>query len=320
LSAELGVRGAAVRRRRVGVAVAAATLLVACDATRSGTVDFRDAAAGAFVAVDDAGRTVRLSAAAERIVSLLPGATETLLEMGAGERLVARTDHDADPRLAHLPSIGGGLTPSLEKLASLQPDLVIVWEEAGTARLRPRLEALGIAVFAARTQDTTAIFANIERFGRLTGLEASADSLAAALRHQLEAVRRSVAGRPRPAVVYVIGLDPTTVAGPNVFIGELLEVAGGRNVFADVTASSPQMSLEEIVRRRPELVLMPAPGNGAAAIARLRRAPGWRELIDSGSTRVELVDADLLHRPGAAIGRAAEALRDAIHGVPDEPR
>src|SRR5690606_22611718 len=94
-------------------------------------------------AIDDAGRLVRLEGPAERVISLLPAVTETLVAMGAGDRLVARTDYDTG-RLEHLPTVGGGLTPSLELLASLRPDLVIAWEEAGVTRVRPRLEELGI--------------------------------------------------------------------------------------------------------------------------------------------------------------------------------
>ncbi|MEX2570149.1 MAG: cobalamin-binding protein [Gemmatimonadota bacterium] len=269
-------------------------------------------APGGVEAVDDLGRTVRLDGPATRIVSLLPGATETLVALGAGDRLVARTDYDDDPALAHLPSVGGGLTPSIELLASLRPDLVVAWEEAGAARTRPRLEALGIPVFSVTTQDTAGIFANVERFGRLVGLPERADSLAAAMRSELDAVRASVAGRERPTVLYMIGLDPPMVAGRSVFIGEVLEVAGGRNVFADVSAPSPRVSLEEIVRRRPDLVLLPASGASSLPVERLRELPGWRDL-SQGTTRFEPLPADVLHRPGPSVVEAARVLRDVIH-------
>jgi ABC-type Fe3+-hydroxamate transport system substrate-binding protein len=262
-------------------------------------------------AVDDAGRTVRLPRPAMRVVSLLPATTETLVAIGAGDRLVARTDYD-DPALAHLPSVGGGLTPSLEVLASLRPDLVIAWEEAGTARVRPRLEELGIPVFAVQTRDTAAIFANIERFGRLTGLDRQADSVAAHLRAELLAVHASVAGRRAPAVAYMVSLDPPMIAGSELFIGEVIGVAGGRNLFPEVTAGSPQISLEEIVRRRPEIVVLPV-GDDPQVVERLRRVAGWRELFADGRTRIVTVPVDILHRPGPAIARAARILREAIH-------
>ncbi|MEX2584097.1 MAG: helical backbone metal receptor [Gemmatimonadota bacterium] len=296
-------------------------LLVGCGEPDSGSGEaVRIVPADSAVqAVDDAGRLVRLPRPARRIVSLLPATTETLVALGAADLLVGRTDYD-DPSLAHLPSVGGGLTPSVEVLTSLQPDLVIAWEESGAARVRPRLEAVGIPVFAVATQDTAAVFANVERLGALTGMRLEADSLAGWMRSELRAVARSVADRPAVDVLYMIGVDPPMVAGPNVFIGEILEVAGGRNVFEDVAAPSPHVSLEEIVRRAPEVVLIPSTGASSASLERLRREPGWRELFESGDTRFHTLPPDILHRPGPSIVDAARVLRDAIHSESARPR
>lgn len=294
-----------------------AALLAACSppaGAAAGAGD-SDAPAGraAVVVVDDAGREVRLARPAARIVALLPAATETLLALGAAERLVARTDYDTAPELAHLPSVGGGLTPSVEYLASLRPDLVIAWEEAGTPRVRPRLEALGIAVFAVRTQDTTDIYANIARFGRLTGREAAADSLARHLRASLDSVRASVAGRPRPTVLFVGGVDPPLTAGPGTFIGQLIGVAGGELAFPELATNWPQLSPEAILRRRPEVLILPVGESEPRALERLRTSAGWRELLAAGRTRVHPVPADLINRSGPGIAEAARRLRDGIH-------
>jgi ABC-type Fe3+-hydroxamate transport system substrate-binding protein len=289
-----------------------------CGADTSAARDDRGTARAVAV-TDDAGREIRLSAPARRVVALLPSATETLLAIGAGDRLVARTDYDLGMGVDHLPSVGGGLTPSLELLASLRPDLVIAWEEAGGARIRPRLEAMEIPVFAMRTEDTTAIFANLERFGRLTDREAAADSVARGIRARLDEVRASVASLPSPTVLYLIGTDPPMIAGPGVFIGQLIEVAGGRSAFPEVRANSPQMSLEEIVRRRPEVILLPAGADTLAAVARLRAMPGWRELLADGRTRVRTLPSDVMHRPGPSIAEAVVLIRDAIHGPAATP-
>lgn len=292
--------------------------LLACSAGEDAPAGGDDAMAAAppvaradLEVVDDAGRTLHLDRPARRIVSLLPAATETLLRLGAGDRLVGRNDYDP-AIVAHLPSVGGGLTPSTERIAALEPDLVIVWEEAGGARIRPRLEQLGIPVFAARTVDTAGIYDNIRRFGVLLGAPAAADSLSGSMRNELAAVRSTVAAREPVRALYLVGFDPPIVAGPRVFIGELLELAGGRNVFGDLTVPSPQVSLEEVVRRRPEVVLIPTEDGEAALVARLGSAPGWRELVAQG-TRVEAVPSDLLHRPGPSIVDAAWAIRDALH-------
>ena len=289
-------------------------LLTACtDApARTGSAESPDSP---VVATDDAGREVRLSQPARRIVSLLPATTETLVALGAGDRLVARTDYDNAPELQHLPSVGGGLDPSLEALLAHRPDLVIAWEAAGGTPLRHRLETLGIPVFGVRTQDTTDVLANVRRLGQLTGRDRAADALAARIRAGLDSVRVSVEGRPRPTVFYAVNLDPPMDAGPNTFIAQLIEVAGGRLAFSDAGTDSrrlsPQLSLEEIIRRQPEVVILPVEGNPEAALAALR-GPGWRELEAVQCGRVALVDAELLNRPGPRIAEAARALRDAI--------
>jgi ABC-type hemin transport system substrate-binding protein len=217
-------------------------------------------------------------------------------------------------RRAPAQSVGGGLTPSLELLASLRPDLVIAWEEAGTARVRPRLEALGIPVFAMRTQDTTDIFNNIARFGTAHSAATRPPTRwrAASARGWTRSAPPSPGCRGR-RVLYVVGIEPPLTAGPNTFIAQLIEVAGGRTVFPDVRGDWPQLSLEEIVRRRPDVLVLPVGADEPASLERLRGAAGWRELLADGRTRVRTVPADVLNRPGPSIVRSAELLREAIH-------
>jgi iron complex transport system substrate-binding protein len=120
----------------------------------------------------------------------------------------------------------------------------------------------------------------------------------------------------------VVGIEPPLTAGPNTFIAQMIEVAGGRTVFPDLRSDWPQLSLEEIVRRRPDVVILPVGADEPASLARLRGAAGWRELLADGRTRVHTVPADTLNRPGPLIVRSAELLREAIHpgaGTPGRP-
>jgi len=293
----------------------------ACSAEPAGDqADSRGLSSADLSVVDDAGRVVELRSPAGRVVSLVPATTEIIVALGAAPLLVARTDYDVDPSVAHLPSVGGGLTPSIEVLGSLRTDLVIAWEEAGTSRLRSQLESLGSTVYANQTRDTAGVYATIDRLGHLLGLDSAADSLNASIRHELNAVRESVADQRRPSVLYLVSLDPPMVAGSELFISEMIGLAGGDNVFADLLAASPQMSLEEIVRRRPEIVLIPYAADSSDLVARLRESPGWRELLASGATRVHALPADILHRPGPAIVPGAQALRDAMHPAVATPQ
>lgn len=270
-------------------------------------------AAAAITVTDDAGREVRLTRPAGRVVSLIPSATETLVAIGAAERVVGRTRYDELPELRDRPSVGGGLNPSLEALAALRPDLVIVWDGERSSALRPRLEEMGIAVFALAADDTTDLFRSIGQLGRLTGLKRGADSVAGAIRSELDAVRASVRGKAAPSLFYVVSTDPPMTAGPGTFIAQIVQLSGGRSVFPDVAADWPTVAMEEIVRRDPHVVILPEGEAPVRTLEALRRAPGWRDLRAVREGRVFRVPSNLLNRPGPNLGRAARTLRDALH-------
>jgi iron complex transport system substrate-binding protein len=233
-----------------------------------------------------------------------------LVALGARDRLVARTDYDTDPTLAQLPSVGGGLNPSLERLIVLHPDLVIGW--SGDQSL-DQLARRGGVVYRPQSQTLADVRCTILRLGRALRLEASADSLTRAIDGELDDVRRAVQGRPRPSVFYVVWFDPPMTAGPGTFIDELIDIAGGRNVFADASGLWPTVTLEGIVRRQPAVVIVPRGERGAERSARLRTTPGWRDLRAVRAGRVIEVDADLFNRPGPRVGKAARTLARLLH-------
>jgi iron complex transport system substrate-binding protein len=289
-------------------------LLAGCgDAPAAGDTAAAAPADSAVVVADDAGRELRLARPASRVVSLVPSATETLLALGAREQIVGRTRYDTAPEVRDVPSVGGGLDPSIETLIGLRPELVIVWEGERSRGLRPRLEEMGIGVFALAADDTTDVFRSIDQLGRLTGRGRAADSLATAIRAELAEVRASVAGRTIPSVFYVVSNDPPMTAGPRTFLGQLIGIAGGQSIFPDAAQDWPTVAMEEIVRRQPEVVILPLGEIPTQTPEALRTRPGWRELRAVREGRVATVDADLVNRPGPNLGRAARALRDALH-------
>jgi iron complex transport system substrate-binding protein len=305
----------AVSRFPFASAALAAALLAGCGGRAdAGARPASGSAADSSVsAVDDAGRTLTLARPARRIVALVPAITETVIALGAADRLVGRTDYDKGPLVERLPSVGGGLDPSTEKLVSLHPDLVVGWETSGRTELRDRLAALGIPVFAMKIEDTTDVFRSVRNLGALTGRTRAADSVSASIRRDLDAVRASVASTPRPSVFFIVWNDPPMTAGAKTFVSQVIEVAGGRNVFADQQALWPNVSLEEIVRRQPDFVLVPAGEQGTLRLDALKAAPGWRELRALREGRGVTVPAQVVNQPGPHLAQAARAIRDAIH-------
>lgn len=263
--------------------------------------------------VDDAGREVRIAHVPDRVISLVPSATDLLVAMGAEHLLVARTADDEAPELSHLPSVGRGLTPNLEAVAALRPDLVITWPDELSRSIVARLAALDVPAYAAESQTLADVTRTARRLGKLLGMDAAADSLAATLEAQLAAVRRAVAGRERPRVFYAIWTDPPMTTGPGTFIHELIHVAGGQNIFGDARGLWPQVSLEEVVYRRPDVIILPRTEDQPVDLERLRDAPGWQELEAVRSGRVFVVDAGVFNRPGARVGEAARRLAALLH-------
>ena len=304
------LRGAA--HRQILVPLFAALLLGAGACARDADVS-RDVAA--ITVVDDASRTVTLAQPARRIISLIPAQTEIVAILAGADALIARTVWDTDPALAHLPSIGNALTPSIEWLAAQQPELIIAWPDAQSRDVVQRLESIGIPVYASRVESIADIRGMIERLGVLLGVEARADSLVRAIDAELEQVRASVAGRPRQRVLYLLSADPPMAAGPATFVGELITLAGGENIFSDLQQLWPQVSLEEIVRRQPDVIIRALDGDVNEPLAGLAGRAGWRELRAVQQQRVHGVDPDLYNRPGRTVGIAARGLAERIHAA-----
>lgn len=248
---------------------------------------------------------------AQRIVSTMQSATEWLVLLGVADRLVARTDYDRQPELAHLPSIGGGLDPSAEGVLALSPEVIIGWHNRSSVDLQHALAPFKIPVLSFETTDTSDVFVNLQRLGVLVGREAKADSLARALRADLAAVRRDACGADslhRPTVFFELWTDPPQTAGPMTWMSTLVETACLRNVFDDLTMPWPTVSMETITQRQPDYILTSPGKTPGARLAEFRAKPGWRELKAVKEGRVLEVPGDILSRGGPTIAQAARAI------------
>lgn len=253
------------------------------------------------VLVDHQGREVRLAAPPRRILSLVPSATEVVRELGGEDRLVGRTDYDTASALANLPSVGGGLEPGMERVVALEPDLVIRFHADSDPATPLRLDEAGLPHLAIRPDGIAEIEEIVAMVGVVLGREEAAAKVRDGIREGLAEVADAVPDGERPTVAYLVGGDPPWVAGPGTFLDELLEVAGGRNVFADLERLYAPVSSEELVARRPDVVLLGEseraprlPGN-----LPVRRVPDWIE------------------RPGTRVAEAARELAQALRAETD---
>jgi iron complex transport system substrate-binding protein len=262
---------------------------------------------------DHADRDVQLSAPAQRVLCLMPSVTDMLVAMGALDRLIARTQWDTDPRLSRLPSTGNALMPSVEWVAAQQPDLVIAWPDQPTRSVVGRLSSMGIPVYSAVTETIEDAMRTARDLGVMLALQSAADSVVRDIEGALQAVRATVQPYARVSVAYVLSLDPPMVAGPGTFIGQLIDIAGGQNAFSDLRVNWPQVSLEEMVRRDPQAIVIAQEQGGSGARERMRTLAGWRELRAVRAGRVLVVDVNLFNRAGPNLPRAARELARFLH-------
>jgi iron complex transport system substrate-binding protein len=205
--------------------------------------------------LDAGGRAVVLDSLPQRILSLVPSATETLLSLGALHRMVGRTDYDTARALSHLPSVGGGLHPNVEAIVALEPDLVIRFTGDSDASTPLVLDRMGIPHMAIQPNGVQDIRRIIRQMGVITGQSANADTLLARMDSILSQIREGVRERPRIRVCYLLGGTPPWVAGPGSFIGELIELTGGENVFSDLNGLYGPVNREVFLVREIDLLL-----------------------------------------------------------------
>jgi iron complex transport system substrate-binding protein len=257
--------------------------------------------AGPLTVTDDAGRTVALAGPARRIVSLAPSSTELLFALGAGDRVVGRTSWCRyPPEAARVPAVGDGLNPNIEAVAARTPDLVVLYRSALNATAAEQLARLGIPAVILAQDRLEDVARDARALGRLVDREAAGDSLAA----ELERLAAAPAPPPIARLAFVVWDNPPTVIGAGSFLDQLARLAGGVNVFADIVTPSAVVSLETLVARDPDvIVVIREDSTGAAPSFAARRE--WQAVRAVRQRRLVSAPAELFGQPSP---RAAEAV------------
>ena len=262
---------------------------------------------------DMEGRDIVLAAPPQRIVSLVPSATEMIYALGGENRLVGRTDFcDHPPAVRQKASVGGMINPNLETLVTLKPDLVIATTAGNREDTFAQLSRLGIPVFLVGADRIADVKEAARRLAALTGREAALTPLLERIDRRVAAVRDAVRGSTRPRVLYVLWPDPLIVPGRTALVTELIEVAGGESITARDAEQYPRYSLEAAVAKAPEVIVLAnhGPRSGPIAIDRWRRLTSL-PAIKSG--RIHSVDGNLMHRYGPRMLDGLDQLARAIH-------
>lgn len=262
---------------------------------------------------DEFDRDVKVPNHPHRLVCLAPSITDTVYALGRGNDVVGITDYTKyPPEATQKPSVGGVLNPSLEKLAALNPDLVLAIGDLNNNDLIRAVERLGFPIFVVHPHRIRDVYRSIENVGRAIDAQQQASALIASLQAREAAVRQRVAGKPRPNVFFLLWPDPLMTAGQGAFITDLIDIAGGKSVTADLPNEWPRISFESVLARQPEYLLF---RKSDVSLDDLRRQGNWIRLAAVRNGKVFYAD-ERIEFPSPVAFDALEDLANQFH-APD---
>jgi len=262
--------------------------------------------------VDDFGNSLRLTGPVTRIVSLNPVTTELLFAIGAGDRLVGRTTWDLySDEVRAVTDVGPGMQPNVEAVLATRPQLVLLYASESNRLATQQLRVAGVMTIAFRTDKVADLARITPVIARAVGREEAGRATVDSVTASLEAVRALPRGNPPVRAFWHLWDAPLMTIGGGSFLSELLVIAGAENAFGDVEAPSPQITLEEVARRNPDVILA-----SPASAVRIRNSPAWHSVRAVREGRVLVIDTSLVGRPGVRMGEAARSLRALLASPP----
>ena len=276
--------------------------------------------------VDDTGYKTSMDTIPNKIISLAPSTTEIVFALGLDEKVVGVDSYSDYPydfsawiAAGNMTSVGDFSNPNMEVVASLEPDLILATggvqaETVGTLR------DLGYKVLVLDPSNINGVLMNIELIGNATGKTAEAKALINDITSRMNAVVNKVAGASKPKVYYETWYDPTSLwtAGAKAWQNELIEKAGGVNIFADQQLDYFQSTAEAVIERNPDVILLPEEGMGKGepfwvSLDAVKARPGWSSVSAVQNDRLVTVDSNTIARAGPRVADILEDLAEAFH-------
>lgn len=296
-------------RRRLRLAAAACALALASAACAAQPVQ----------ATDVDGHTVRLAAPARRVVSLAPHLTELMFAVGAGDRVVGTVEYADFPDAAkRLPRVGDSALLDLERIAALQPDLVLVWRHGNSPQQLQRLATLRLPTYASEARTLADIARTLRDLGVLAGTQAVAGQRAQQFEDAVAALRARYAGRRPLQVFYQIWSQPLITINGEHLISQVLGLCGAHNVFAGQKLLTPTVTEEAVLLADPDAIVAGwSDSYGPSPLARWHRLSALRAVRQGHLLQV---DPDLLHRQSDRVVLGARELCEKLDAVRDTLR
>lgn len=258
---------------------------------------------------DEIGRKLTINNTPLRIVSLAPGITEILYALNLQDKIAGVTSFCNWPREAgQKPKIGGFINPSIEKIISLQPDLILATADGNRKNIVEQLERLGLTVYVTNPEDTKGMLTSIIHIGEITGSGKNARTLVDGLQKRLNSVAAKISGKRKPRIFFQIGLDPVITAGHGTLINEVIGLAGGINIAASDTARYPRYSAEGIMAGAPDIILFAPMVHDREFIAVKNFWRNFKEIPAVKNDRIYPIETDLISRASPRIIDAVERM------------
>jgi cobalamin transport system substrate-binding protein len=263
---------------------------------------------------DALGREISVPTPPKRLIALAPNLTEILYALDLGDRVVGVTNHCNYPPAASLkPKVGSYIHLNVEQIISLSPDLVIGTMDGNERYILDLLEQAHIKVFFVNPRDVRQAIETISTVGLVCGLPEQARQISGRLTLRVNRVVEAARARNRPLVFLQINIQPIMTVNRNTVHHDLIRLAGGDNMTADEPVTYPRISLEEVIRRKPEVILISSMERGGRFEKARQDWLQWTSVPAVQKGRVHLIDSDLIDRPSPRVVDGLEVMAKLLH-------
>ncbi len=278
-----------------------------------GTVSSPAASAFPMTVTDDAGRKVTIAREPQRIISLASSNTEILFALGLGNRVVGVDQYsDYPPAAKDKPQVGSFVSPDLEKIMALQPDLIL-GTEMHLQTTVPELEKRGLTVMIVNPKTVKSVLSGITLVGRVTGRQNEAEALVKSMQDRIASVEARWKGAKPVRTFFELSPELYT-AGPGSFVDDMIRLAGGSNIAANSGKEWPQLNQESLILADPEVIFLADHGSdGGQNPQTVAARPGWKQISAVKTGRIFEIDPNLTNRPGPRVVDGLEMMVDRLH-------
>lgn len=245
--------------------------------------------------IDDAGNLVVLETPAQRIISLAPALTELLFAAGAGNHVVGVVEYSDYPAAAlDIPVVGRHDLLDLERILSLEADLIVAWQSGNPRASVEQLQSLGLTVYVAEPRSLESIPSHIQRLAQLAGTEAVANPIVQSFHSRLNALQDRYSHSDPVSVFYQVWDVPLITSGGNELINDIITLCGGQNIFREISLIAPKVSVEAVLQRNPKVIV--ASGMDVERPEWLDDWLNWQQLDAVAQDNLYFIPPELLQR------------------------